>query len=710
MLKPVGNDTTGYTYAQGPMSPDDGALALRDLFETVWSGKWFILFWTLVFFALGLVLASREKTFSYQTEAIIMQDKSESPLQTLGLPGQQTLLPSRFDDQSSEVEMLKSRVLAELVFDKLNLIDDPLYNFTLRPKKDPFYKPVLNWLGYTPAEKEVTPPSDLFVYEAALAQMRGQITVANAKYSPVFKIGVTAGTADHAANIANVLADAYIQDQIEANFRKNEAAIVWLTSRVVELKAQLETAESAVSEFDGQADLISEEDLAAVTRQIKGLRDRITTVNEDIARLTQKVDNIKIAGASRDIVEMAKAADEGFLLTLAERATSGDQTAEQTFREEFLRVDRQTQLQVVRLESQLEGLEKTLISLETQIEAQSIDLIQMRQLQREAESAGIIYSFYQSRLNELAVSQGTKQADSRLLSQAVPPFAPIVQTGYVAYLMFLMGLFLSTVYVVAKDTMNKTIRTPDELEKSVSGAQVLGTLPLAPFRRRGKLLPYLKSSGTSEFAESVRNIRTSLMLVNQGNAPKVIMATSTDPGEGKTTTTIALAVHFASLGKKTLIVECDIRRRVFSSYFRKNPTTGISSVILGEAAFEDVVHPTEQKNLSVIFGDKSEENAADLFSHHGFDTFLEEARENFDVILLDVPPVLAVTDARIIAQVSDAVLYVVHWNKTPKAKVRRGMVSLTDFGVQVSGVILSKVNTRNSRYNYYSGGNYKYYR
>lgn len=710
MQKPVGNEISGYAYnqAQQQAMPDDGALALQDLLATVWSGKWTILFVTCLFFVLGIVMSSGTKTFSYVTEAIVLKDESASPLQSLGLPGQTPITSSRFNDQSSEVEVLRSRVLAEKVFAKLNLIDDPLYNYTLVEPEKPFYQPVLDWYGYEAPEQ--TAPSPLFVYEAALAKMKSQIVITNSEFSSVFRIGLNAQTADHAANIANTLAEVYIQDQIDANFRKNEAAIVWLTNRVVELKAQLEDSEGAVSDFDGQTDLISEEDLAAVTRQIKGLRDRIVAVNEDILRMAKKVDNLNIANATGDIVEMAKAGDESFLLNLAEQVANGTSGAATKFREEFLRIERQSKLQVVRLESQLNGLEKTLGNLESQIGSQSTDLIRMRQLQREAESAGIIYSFYQGRLNELAVSQGTKQADSRVLAQAVPPFAPIVRSGYTSYLMLLIGLFFSTVYVVARDLMNKTIRTPDELEKAVSGTAVLGNLPLAPFRRRGKFIPYLQANGTSEFSESVRNIRTSLMLVNDGKAPQVIMATSTDPGEGKTTTSVGLAVHFAKLGKRTLIVECDIRRRVFNSYFRKNPTHGISSVIMGTSTLEDVVQPSEQENLSVIFGDKSDQNAADLFSHHGFDTFLDNAREQYDVIILDVPPVLAVTDARIIAQVSDAVLYIVHWNKTPKSKVRRGMASLTEFGVDVSGVILSKVNTRNSRYNYYSGSNYKYYR
>jgi len=231
---------------------------------------------------------------------------------------------------------------------------------------------------------------------------------------------------------------------------------------------------------------------------------------------------------------------------------------------------------------------------------------------------------------------------------------------------------------------------------------------MAPVSRRRAVLRYLVEKPTSSFAEAVRNLRTSILLANVDRPPQVIMLTSALPGEGKTTVCVALAQISEALGKRVLLIECDIRRRTFRNYFDMPENGGLLSVLSGARGFEDVVHYDEASGLYVLPGEESSVNAADIFASHRFAEFVEEMRRHFDFIFIDTPPVLAVPDARVIAKNSDAVIFCVRWNRTPRETVVEGLRFFAQINVRIAGLVLSQVNmNKMARYGY-SG--YGYYR
>ncbi len=212
-------------------------------------------------------------------------------------------------------------------------------------------------------------------------------------------------------------------------------------------------------------------------------------------------------------------------------------------------------------------------------------------------------------------------------------------------------------------------------------------------------------------AEAIRNLRTSLLLANVDKNPQVILSTSSIPGEGKTTQSIALALNFAQLGENVLLIEGDIRRRVFSQYFDVPSDKNFLAVLAGDASVDDVMRKDGPYRFDLLLGESSSVNAADLFSSDKFAAMLTELRGKYDRIIIDTPPVLAVPDTRVIGQRADAIVYSVKWDSTSQRQVLDGLKSLETVNLRVSGVALAQINKRGmKKYGYGdSYGNYQGY-
>jgi capsular exopolysaccharide synthesis family protein len=659
---------------------------------------------------------------TYTAVATVVKNEEASPMASIGLDFGGGGFNSDYLEIIKETHVLKSRYLMGRVVDDLGLVSDPDFNPYIETDEpeveisalNKFKRYVRNTLNsinpfYTAPEKEPDfEPSPEEQREIAITILTDTVGVESVDDSYVFNISAITLNAEKSANIANAVAQAYIEDQVVSNFDRNETTIKWLSSRVVELKDQLEVAESAVADFDSKTRLVSEADLAAVTRQIKGQRDRILDAEAEIASLADRLESMKSTEASGSLVDMARASEEAYLIALANRATGAGPELQAQFKREFAAATLRLEQTVARLRGQKDSLVTSLADLEAQTEKDSGDLIKMRQLQREAESAGLIYQFFQSRLNEVAVTQGVQQVDSRVLSPAISLITPVTAGRSLGSLGLILGAFLGAALFLIREQMNRSVQTAEELEALVA-TPVLGIIPVGPFGNRGGLLKHISEKPNSEFNEALRNLRTSLFMLHRDKVPQVILTTSSVPGEGKTTTSVALAMNIAATGKKVILVECDIRRRMLNHYFDTKTDKSIVSLLTGDATLAEVVNKTGPGVPDFILGDSSDKNAADLFSTVAMQKFVEELRTIYDVIVLDVPPVLAVPDARIIAPMADATIFSAHWNKTPKEHIKQGTRTLTQYGIEVTGFVLSRVKTKSQRYKYNYGKYDAYY-
>jgi len=685
---------------------ENDEIDLAAVFATVWRGKWIIAVCCAVVLLIGGFYAFSVAVPLYtSTTTVIFEDEQGSVAGLDSVVGGNQVGGASI---TKEMEVLRARGLMGKVVDRIDLTNDPEFNPRLR---DPSLKQrLLSQVtglvsGVDDGSNDQTPIVDDRARDRAISILLSKMSVGSVRSSLVFDITITTQDRQKSAQIADAIAELYILNQIEVKFEKMEQATAWLSDRVIELQRDVEAAEEAVSRFNSQTDLVSVEALRALERQLKETRDRIAPLQEARAASQRKVAALEDAETR---VEKAEVSSDPELTRLLQEVQSGEPGAGAAFDRRFERVLARVRSDLQRNTQQLAAVEQAGESLAQQIETQSQDLIQLQQLTREAEATRLLYEHFLTRLKETSAQQGIQQADSRILSSAVVPGAPsFPRKSLILLLSAVIGIMIGVAIVLLRELRNNSFRTGEELERH-TGLSVLGQIPVIPASKRRDILAYMQDKPTSAAMEAVRNLRTSLLLSNVDNPPKVIISTSSLPGEGKTTNALALAYNFVGMGKKVLLIEGDIRRRTLNEYFKNVPKHGIVSMLAGERSFDDVVFRPAEFDADIVPGDKSRINAADFFSSDKFRDFVTEMRDLYDVIIIDTPPVLVVPDARIIAQTADALLFSVLWDSTSRAQVTESLRLLRASSIRPTGFILSQISPKGmKRYGY--GGRYGAY-
>lgn len=691
---------------------DEDVIDFGALLGALWRGKFLITAMVIIAIFLGGLYAYVLATPTYRSTAVVMLNNREETVVDRG-----NVIGALGSDGAvvrTEVEILQSRVLLGKVVDELDLTADPEFNSALRtPSGFARLKSWVKGIIRGPADNVAGDPSarDARRREAAINALLSSLTITNIPSSLVFQVTVETNDPEKSANIADTLVDLYILNQLEVKFEATEQATTWLTERVTDLQASLEEAEEEVKDFRASTSLISSEALSRLEVQVKDMRERIDST--EAAQETARARLEAMQGASTP-EEQVEASNDLQLERLLPRV---DETSiRQAFDTRFEQLVANTRSDIARNESQLVSLRDSLSTLEQQIDQQSQDLITLQQLTREAEASRLLYEYFLSRLKETSAQQGVQQADSRMLSPAVVPGgAASPKKPLVLALAAVIGFLIGVGIVLLREVRDRAFRNADDLEV-FTGYAVIGQIPLIPTKKRKDSLAYLREKPSSAAAEAIRNLRTSVMLSNVDKAPKVIMTGSAVSGEGKSTTALALTMSFATMGKKVLLIEGDIRRRVYTQYLNSEQNEGVISVLSGTHAFDDVVIHDDLLEADVLLGDRGQANAADIFSSERFATLLNDLRARYDVIIIDTPPVLIVPDARVIAQHVDAAIFVVQWDATQKEQVLAALREFESVGKPVSGLVLNQISPRGmKRYGYgnsygpYSAYGSKYY-
>jgi capsular exopolysaccharide synthesis family protein len=362
---------------------------------------------------------------------------------------------------------------------------------------------------------------------------------------------------------------------------------------------------------------------------------------------------------------------------------------------------------LMRGQQQLETLRRSEQDLGAQIRQQSEDFLALQQLEREVDAARLLYETFFTRLQEASVQQGLETADARVLSEAVPRGASSPQRQRILLLSGILGAILGAGIVLVREWRFAGFRTSDDLRRE-TGQRILGSVPRLENDDRRFALQHMKTKPNSIFAEAVRNLRTSILMSNIDKEPQVILMTSSIPAEGKTTLSIALTRYLTSMeGKRALLLEADIRRKTLRAYVDNEPTISLMDVLLGKVASENIDLYNEELGIEVLAGSEAGGNAADLFASRRFKDLITALRQEFDYIVIDSPPVLAVPDARVLAGYADAVVFVVKWGSTTKTQVEQGVEMLRSVDARITGMILSGVD-QNKMKSYGYKGQYGY--
>ncbi len=670
-----------------PIASDEDVIDLGALFGVLWRKKLWILASIFIFACLGAFYAIGVATPKYRATSVILLDASGQQLLDLS-----AVLPSLGTDSeaiNTEVEVLKSRRLLERVVTVAHLTDDPEFNASLRPLslKDKFKN------ALTGTERKLL--SDQEQMTTAINALLERVSVRNIPNTYVLQVTMETEAAQKSTFLADTMAEQYILYQMDVKFEATRDASEWLTSRVADLKLELEQAEARVSEFSTNSEAVSLESVQALDRQLKELRDRLTTTRATFNDAELQLAAL-VALEDASAQEKSDTAGDARLTTIFRENGAGSE-----FDARFAQLLSRAETQVQRTEAQVQSLASSIETREAEIAKQSDEIIQLQQLSREAEASRLLYEYFLGRLKETSAQEGIQQADSRILSNAVLPDSPSEpRKSLILAMSIILGAMVGSGGALLWEMRQNGYRKASDLEGD-TGLPVMGQIPLLPTGSRREGLDYLAEKPTSAAAEAVRNLRTSVLLSGLDKAPKVIMSTSSLPGEGKTTVSFALAQNLVGLGKKVLLVEGDIRRLVFSQYLNVKDAKGLMSVLSNDMSLEEAVIHDTVLGADILVSEPSTVNAADILSSQRFLEFLEAARNAYDFVIIDTPPVLVVPDARVVAQHVDTVLFTVYWDKTSKAQVRDALRMFETVGVTISGLVLNQIDPKGmKRYGY----------
>ena len=704
-----------------------------------WDNK-FLLATCVLLFAGFAAWSALSQTRLYTATASIVLEAQRQTNPIVSFDSVVPELTTDYQAMNTELLFLRSPALMARVVEVMDLTRHAEFNPTLGKAPDwPSLGLVIGdpvgtlrriggTFGWGPAPAPAAaPPDPEAELDTATEILTNKVRVSVVPTTYAFEISVVSKSPQRAADIANTIVAEYIQRQREAKFDAMKDATAWLSTRVLELKEELEAKEAAVKDFSAQASAVNEEMLLANTRRLKGMRDRLAQQRVRAGEIRSLLDAIETRREASDFVELASLLGAAGAAELQEAALglagvgsggeaegeSGGEAEGEPGTDDALagfdaRLDafrRRLGAELEQAEAQAGAFEDPVRELEETVADQSADLVTLRQLAREAESTRLIYEYFLNRMKEISVQEGTQQADARLLSAARPPdFSSYPKVRETTFRAGIFGLASGLALIFLRDSLRTRIRAPEDLAE-IADLKVLGIIPEAPRRRSGNPLAEIVDKPMSALAESVRNLRTAIQLSDLDLPPRVVMLTSSVPDEGKSVLSAALARTSAMGRKKVLLIDADLRRRGLIEHLGIEPRYGLVSLLSERCSLEDALQHEKSTGLDVIVGDRSTITPADVFESARFRDFLDEMRERYDLIVIDTPPVLAVPDARVLARLADAVIYVVRWNSTRRRMIRSGLDLFRQINVPVTGLALTRIDPRRmDRYGYYGYG------
>ncbi|HGG64173.1 MAG TPA: chain-length determining protein, partial [Rhodobacteraceae bacterium] len=365
----------------------ESEIDLMLLFRTLWRGKIWIILATIIAILIGGYYAYSIATPLYTTRAVVMLENRQEQVVDIesvmtGLSGDQATV-------NTEVEVIRSRGLLEKLVLKLDLLNDPEFNTELQPEPFISVTKIINFsrglLGLPPKEKKQLSERDIL--DATIDELLKKLSVSNIRQSYVFNIVATSEDPQKAALIANTLGELYIRDQLEVKFDATAQATEWLTERVTQLQVELEDAESAVKEFVSNTDLVGPESLDALNRQLKDLRERLLKTKAAQLVAQKQADQLHALAEAGGFEEIVKQTNDRTLRRLFLAQDNANSAGLEAFKARLANVLQSADQKNAQMIDQINALSQSIDSLQIQIESQSKDLVELQQLQREAEAS-----------------------------------------------------------------------------------------------------------------------------------------------------------------------------------------------------------------------------------------------------------------------------------------------------------------------------------
>jgi capsular exopolysaccharide synthesis family protein len=340
------------------------------------------------------------------------------------------------------------------------------------------------------------------------------------------------------------------------------------------------------------------------------------------------------------------------------------------------------------------ALEAALRTTESRVYDSQTAEIQLAALERDAESSRTLLRAVLERSQQTVSQTAIEKPDARVLSPATLPAQPsFPKVSLFVMAATILGVLFGLLVIWFLEQADSTIRSGEEVRSALG----LPCLALVPMLKRGllgrhKAEDYVVRKPLSPFSESMRTLRASLWLGSE--PPRVVVITAARPGEGKTTTSVALARSAAMNGERVLLIDCDVRQPSLGRVFRCEGAAGVTDLLLGQALLERIIRRDHLSSLDYIPAGAAEIHSLGLFMSEAMAGLLDRVRRDYDLIVLDAPPALAMADARVVARLADATLLCVKWRDTPRSVVRNSLGLLEEAHARVVGAALTQVDAK----------------
>jgi capsular exopolysaccharide synthesis family protein len=568
--------------------------------------------------------------------------------------------------------------------------------------------------------------------EQAISFLSNRLTVNNVGRSLVINITFTSENPELAAKLANVTAEQYLASQRFAKQDATQKANRWLNERIVSLRKKVLNAEKAIEAYranaaakQGGSNTVSLQQLSEVNSQVIIAQTKRSEAEARYRVATDLVNEGKSEGTaadvfeSRTIVNLRK--EETKLLGRASEAGARYEEAHPKMikiRAEVASIQKRISREVRKIieglknevavaKAREKSLRKSLEELQKRVTIQSKADVKLRELQREAKANRDIYEAFLGRFKEISNQSDIQEADARIISAATIPTFPSYPRKNVFYSLGAgVSLFFGLLLVFIRSRLDNRFKTPDQIEQII-GIPALGMIPFDKFVAKRESYAEVNIFDKSLFTEAIRSLHTSIFVHNPSEEGKVICVTSSLPSEGKTITTLSLARVAAMSGQRVLIIDCDLRRPSIHRAAKFNNAKGIVELLQGALSLEDSINVDEHSGAHMIGSKVYRGNPLDLLRSQNMVDLVAMLKNHYDLVLLDTPSILAVSDPKILSKLADQTLYLVKWDGVPKDAVLSGIKSLADLGTNFLGVTMTQVDLRkHQRYGYSNGGYY----
>jgi succinoglycan biosynthesis transport protein ExoP len=647
----------------------------------------------------------------------------------------------------SEIEATQSESVILSVIHRLHLDEDPEFSATGNGLKER----LLSFLLLADAVS-LEPSSERSTREA-VKNIRNNLEVTRLGRSYIEEIAFTSLDPGKAAKIANAFSDAYVEDQLQAKFEATHRASLWLEQRIGELRQQASDAYREVQDFKSANSIIigvdgkltSEVELdqlgialakaRADTSQAKAKLDRITLVMEQRKNgenlaipdpiVTDALSNPVITKLRQQFLD-----DQNKETEWSSRYGSDHQAArnlraemsalQRAIWDEISRIAESYKSELQIAKSQEEAIDKRMSDVFQQSAATRQSQVRLRELETAANTYRGIYETFLSRFTQSVQQQSFPSTEARVISFATPGTKSSPKIGLTLILAALSGLGLGIMAGFAREHMSRQIRTRAQLERLL-GANCLAVIPsfasrLPTLRKKGAIKEagaFRKISEVAPFsatAEALRHVKVAIDL--NPTDRKVIGIVSALPGEGKTTIAATFAAFIAKSGARTLLIDGDLRNPSISNTLGYRNSPGLLDLVTNKSSVQElVIHDLKYKfDFLPSSTQIKPSNSSDILTSPAVKQMLKVAANDYDYVLVDLPPVLAVVDVKAAAHLFDAFIMVVEWGSTSTDDIVRAVATSSTLSEKLIGTILNKADvTDMRRMEGYSDRVYKYY-